>query len=154
MIFEIIRGGGGKLTGWGKNGPAYFFPGERMGRPILSPGKKLTGGKFRPVTPGQLWNLIVSIPDLCRIPYFYRHFGGTYSMSVTSHHHRSFFVCLNNESSDKNVNMQVLSIVFAAECSIYNKYPKSMYWRNYLAQLEFWLYKNGSRFFFLSLCTV
>ena len=50
MIFEIIRGGG-KLTGWGKNGPAYFFPGERMGRPILSPGKKLTGGKFRPVTP-------------------------------------------------------------------------------------------------------
>ena len=50
MIFEIIRGGGGKLTGWGKIGPAYFFPGERMGRPILSPGKKLTGGKFRPVT--------------------------------------------------------------------------------------------------------
>ena len=50
MIFEIIRGG--KLTGWGKNEPAYFFPGERMGRPILSPGKKLTGGKFRPVTPG------------------------------------------------------------------------------------------------------
>ena len=50
MIFEIIRGGK-KLTGWGKNGPAYFFPGERMGRPILSPGKKLTGGKFRPVTP-------------------------------------------------------------------------------------------------------
>ena len=39
------------MTGWGKNGPAYFFPGERMGRPILSPGKKLTGGKFRPVTP-------------------------------------------------------------------------------------------------------
>ena len=54
MIFEIIRGGGGrgKLTGWGKNGPAYFFPGERKGRPILSPGKKLTGGKFQPVTPG------------------------------------------------------------------------------------------------------
>ena len=51
MIFEIISGGE-KLTGWGKNGPAYFFPGERMGRPILSPGKKLTGGKFRPVTPG------------------------------------------------------------------------------------------------------
>ena len=50
MIFEIIRGGGG-LTGWGKNGLAYFFPGERMGRPILSSGKKLTGGKFRPVTP-------------------------------------------------------------------------------------------------------
>ena len=45
--------GGKKLTGWGKNGPAYFFPGERMGRPILSPGKKLTGGKFRPVTPGR-----------------------------------------------------------------------------------------------------
>ena len=44
--------GGKKLTGWGKNGPAYFFPGERMGRPILSPGKKLTGGKFWPVTPG------------------------------------------------------------------------------------------------------
>ena len=49
MIFEIISGGG-ELTGWGKNGQAYFFPGERMGRPILSPGKKLTGGKFRPVT--------------------------------------------------------------------------------------------------------
>ena len=46
--------GGKKLTGWGKNGPAYFFPGERMGRPILSPGKKLTGGKFRPVTPPYL----------------------------------------------------------------------------------------------------
>ena len=44
MILEIFRGGGEKLTGWGKNGPAYFFPGERMGRPILSPGKKLTGG--------------------------------------------------------------------------------------------------------------
>ena len=40
MIFGIIRGGGVKLTGWGKNGPAYFFT-----------GKKLTGGKFRPVTP-------------------------------------------------------------------------------------------------------
>ena len=51
MIFEIIRGGG-KLTGWGKNGPAYFFPGERIGQPILSPGKKLTGEKFWPVTPG------------------------------------------------------------------------------------------------------
>ena len=53
MIFEIISGGGKKLTGWGKNGPAYFFGGERMGRPILSPGKKLTGGKFRPVTGAQ-----------------------------------------------------------------------------------------------------
>ena len=30
MIFEIISGGE-KLTGWGKNGPAYFFPGERIG---------------------------------------------------------------------------------------------------------------------------
>ena len=29
MIFEIISGGGKKLTGWGKNGPAYFFPGEK-----------------------------------------------------------------------------------------------------------------------------
>ena len=28
MIFEIISGGK-KLTGWGKNGPAYFFPGEK-----------------------------------------------------------------------------------------------------------------------------
>ena len=28
MIIEIIRGGG-ELTGWGKNGPAYFFPGEK-----------------------------------------------------------------------------------------------------------------------------
>ena len=53
MIFEIIRGGG-KLTGWGKNGPAYFFHGERMGWTILSPGKKLTGGKFRPVTAAML----------------------------------------------------------------------------------------------------
>ena len=53
MILEIFRGGE-KLTGWGKNGPAYFFPGERMGRPILSPGKKLTGGKFRPVTPASV----------------------------------------------------------------------------------------------------
>ena len=52
MIFEIISGGE-KTDWWGKNGPAYFFPGERMGRPILSPGKKLTGGKFRPVTPGK-----------------------------------------------------------------------------------------------------
>ena len=43
MIFEIIRGGG-ELTGWGKNGQAYFFPGERMGWPILSAGKKLNGG--------------------------------------------------------------------------------------------------------------
>ena len=51
MIFENYYRGE-KLTGWGKNGPAYFFPGERMGRPILSPGKKLTGGKFRPVTLG------------------------------------------------------------------------------------------------------
>ena len=33
MIFEVIRGGG------------------KTGRPILSPGKKLNGGKFRPVTP-------------------------------------------------------------------------------------------------------
>ena len=29
MIFEIISGGGGKLTGWGKNGPAHSFPGEK-----------------------------------------------------------------------------------------------------------------------------
>ena len=68
MIFEIIRGGGGgggKLPGWGKNGPAYFFPGERMGRPILSPGKKLTGGKFRPVTPGIVAN--VTIYEYCTV---------------------------------------------------------------------------------------
>ena len=39
MIFEIIRGwGGGKLTGWGKNGPAYFFPGERGGSKTLALG--------------------------------------------------------------------------------------------------------------------
>ena len=38
---KLLGGGGEKLTRWGKNGPAYF-----------SPGKKLTGGKFRPVTPG------------------------------------------------------------------------------------------------------
>ena len=55
--------GGKKLTGWGKNGPAYFFPGERMGRPILSPGKKLTGGKFRPVTPGRMQALELIIND-------------------------------------------------------------------------------------------
>ena len=65
-------------------------------------------------------------------------------MSVMSHHHRSFFECLNSEGSDKNVNMQILGIAFAAACS--NKYPKPMYWRNYLALLEFWLDKNGSRF--------
>ena len=29
----------------GKNWPVSFFPGERMGRPILSPRKKLTGEK-------------------------------------------------------------------------------------------------------------
>ena len=28
MIFKIIRGGG-EMTGWGKNGPAYFFAGEK-----------------------------------------------------------------------------------------------------------------------------
>ena len=33
MIFEIIRGG------------ENWLGGERMGRPIFSPGKKLTGGK-------------------------------------------------------------------------------------------------------------
>ena len=60
MIFEIIRGGG-KLTWWGKNGPAYYFPGERMGRSILSPGKKLTGGKFRPVTPHGIFIETVSV---------------------------------------------------------------------------------------------
>ena len=50
MIFEIISGG--EKTDWvGKEWAGLFFPGERMGRPILSPGKKLTGGKFRPVTP-------------------------------------------------------------------------------------------------------
>ena len=63
MIFEIISGGG-KLTGWGKNGPAYFFPGERMGRPILSPGKKLTGGKFRPVTPVRVGEMRFMFCDL------------------------------------------------------------------------------------------
>ena len=52
MIFVIIRGGG-KLTGWGKNGPAYFSPGkEWAGHSILSSGKKLIWGKFRPVTTG------------------------------------------------------------------------------------------------------
>ena len=41
MIFEIIRGGG--ETDWvGKEWAGLFFP----------PGKKLTGGKFRPVTQG------------------------------------------------------------------------------------------------------
>ena len=39
LIFENYWGGGG-VTGWGKNGPAHSFPGE-----------KLTGGKFQPVTP-------------------------------------------------------------------------------------------------------
>ena len=81
----------------------------------------------------------------------YRHFRGIFFMSVTSHHHRSFFERLNSEGSDKNVNMQILSIAFAAPCN--NKYPKPMYWRNDLALLEFWLDKNGSRFF-LSLCIV
>ena len=45
MIFKIIRGRGGGGVGGGN-----WLGGERMGRPILSPGKKLTGGKFRPVT--------------------------------------------------------------------------------------------------------
>ena len=36
----------------GKNGPAHSFPGEKTDRSILSPQKKLTGGKFGPVTPG------------------------------------------------------------------------------------------------------
>ena len=76
MIFEIISGGGGKkLTGWGKNGPAYFFPGERMGRPILSPGKKLTGGKFRPVTPGLKFVLFVRFDSLCPSQHFFSHAG-------------------------------------------------------------------------------
>ena len=44
MIFEIISGGRKNWLG-----------GERMGRPILSPGKKLTGGKFRPVTGTLEW---------------------------------------------------------------------------------------------------
>ena len=43
MIFEIISGG--EKTDWvGKEWAGLFFPRERMGRPILSPGKKLTGG--------------------------------------------------------------------------------------------------------------
>ena len=46
MIFEIIRGGGGELTWWGNNGPAYFFPGERLGRPAgcFPAEKNLLGG--------------------------------------------------------------------------------------------------------------
>ena len=43
MIFEIIMGGGENWLG-----------GERMGRPTFSLGKKLTGWKFRPVTPGSI----------------------------------------------------------------------------------------------------
>ena len=50
-----LLGGGGELTGWGKNGPAYFFRGERMGR-------KLTGGIFRPVTPGWFMLFVVLCP--------------------------------------------------------------------------------------------
>ena len=34
--------------------PTQFFPGERMGRPILSPGKKLTGEKTDRYTGQQL----------------------------------------------------------------------------------------------------
>ena len=55
MIFEIIRGGG--ETDWvGKEWAGLFFPRGKNGpgRPILSAGKKLTGGKFWPVTPGHV----------------------------------------------------------------------------------------------------
>ena len=45
---------GGKVDRLGKKLTSQFFPGERLGRPGFSAGKKLTGGKFRPVTPA-LW---------------------------------------------------------------------------------------------------
>ena len=51
MIFEIISGGG--ETDWvGKEWCGLFFPRGKNGPAHFSPGKKLTGGKFRPVTPG------------------------------------------------------------------------------------------------------
>ena len=45
MILEIIREGG-KLTGWGKNGPAYFFPRGKNGPAHSFLKKKLTGGEI------------------------------------------------------------------------------------------------------------
>ena len=50
MIFEIIRGGGG--TDWvGKEWAGLFFPRGKNWPAHSFPGEKLTGGKFRPVTP-------------------------------------------------------------------------------------------------------
>ena len=45
MIFEIIRGGK-KLTGWGKNGPAYFFPRGKNGPAHSFPGEKTDWGEI------------------------------------------------------------------------------------------------------------
>ena len=36
-----------------------------MGRPSFSPGKKLTGGKFRPVTPGSMPQPACTLSFLC-----------------------------------------------------------------------------------------
>ena len=49
MIFEIISGG--EKTDWvGKEWAGLFFPRGKNGPAHFFPGEKLTGGKFRPVT--------------------------------------------------------------------------------------------------------
>ena len=65
LWFLKLLVGGKKLTGWGKNGPAYFFPGERMGRPILSTGKNWLGGnsgllhRYFPVNATGMANMLI-----------------------------------------------------------------------------------------------
>ena len=50
MILEIFRGGG--ETDWvGKEWAGIFFPRGKNGPAHSFPREKLTGGKFRPVTP-------------------------------------------------------------------------------------------------------
>ena len=51
MIFEIISGGGGETDWVGKEWAGLFFPRGKNGPAHSFPGEKLTGGKFRPVTP-------------------------------------------------------------------------------------------------------
>ena len=63
MIFEIISGG--EKTDWvGKEWAGLFFPRGKNGPAIFSPGKKLTGGKFWPVTPERLqWKTLLIIDE-------------------------------------------------------------------------------------------
>ena len=53
MIFEIISGG--EKTDWvGKEWASLFFPRGKNGPAHSFLGKKLSGGKFQPVTPALL----------------------------------------------------------------------------------------------------